>query len=109
LKALLGDAYEEARIKLARSESPTNLPSSSKSKAKRKGVEEEDEDVFPMSSGSTSASQGKRAKNLYQDFNQRNNYGPRDFNGGVSKVAEYCLGIKGLSRLSMDRPVCYLL
>jgi hypothetical protein len=83
LKALLGEEYEEARIKQARSESPTTITSATRGKTKRK--EEADDknemDTFPTSQG---ASQEKKAKTLYHDFNERANFGPRDLNGGVS-------------------------
>jgi hypothetical protein len=37
-------------------------------------------DAFPT----LAASQDKKVKTLYHDFNERTNYGPRDLNGGVS-------------------------
>jgi hypothetical protein len=82
LKALLGEEYEDARIKQARSESPTTISSSAKTKNKRK-EEEGDADAFPTAPG---ASQEKKAKTLYNDFNERANFGPRDLNGGVSET-----------------------
>lgn len=88
LKALLGLEYEEARIKKARSESPTTVISTGKARVKRKETGEvgegEDSDLFPTSSAESFASQGKRAKKLTDDFNERRNNGPRDLNGGVS-------------------------
>jgi hypothetical protein len=86
LKALLGNEYEEARTEAARSASPTIVPSSQKSRLKKRKEPTNEEDVFPMSS----ASQSKKPKSMYQDFNERANYGPRDFNGGVSGRGELC-------------------
>lgn len=83
LKDLLGKDYEEARIRLERSTSPTVIPKG-RGLAKRKTSTTAalDSDLFP-----TSQSQEKKAKIMYQDFNERVNHGPRDLNGGVSTEA----------------------
>lgn len=85
MKALLGEVYEDARIKQARSESPTTISSSGGAKKKRK-EEDVDADAFPTA---PVASQEKKAKTLYNDFNERANFGPRDLNGGVSARRNY--------------------
>ena len=83
LRTLLGDEYEAARIRAAKVHSP------SKSLGKRKSVEQDDPDVFPyLPDGGQHATQRvKLGRKFSNDFNDRQNGGPRDLNGGVSTLS----------------------